>query len=425
MRIAEITDSFYPDTGGISTTSTNFCKRLKKLGEKVFVLNNSYHNEKLGCFQILSSGKYLKSIKDQDFHFFLFIFRLLYKIMINFKGLTLWDRINLSIFYCFYPRNLVSRILSIKNIIDFYKKNTFDVLFSTNSVYPLFYSFIISKWFKIPLITLAHGDDFIKRFHFNINSRIFKYVDNIIFSNKIMQNLFLKLHVVKKEKTTVVLRAVNTDIMEVKESKDELRSKFKMFQKDFIVLTVSRLSARKGINTVIKSIKLILDENPNIPIKYFIIGEGDQEKFLKEMVCKLNLERYIFFLGPLSNDLRNKYYKLSDIFILVPERLKKSIEGFGIVYIEANYFKLPVIGSLSGGIKEAIVDGKSGFLIKSNNEEALKNKILLLYKEEDLRKNIGNFGYERTNSQFNWDIISRVYQNLLRKEIISLNKLHN
>lgn len=98
---------------------------------------------------------------------------------------------------------------------------------------------------------------------------------------------------------------------------------------------------------------------------------------------------------------------------------KESIEGFGLVYLEANYFNCPVIGTASGGISEAIINEKTGLLVKQNDIDDLVEKILFLYKNEDVRKKMGVFSYERIIKEFNWEIIIndyiKVFNNLLFK----------
>ena len=83
----------------------------------------------------------------------------------------------------------------------------------------------------------------------------------------------------------------------------------------------------------------------------------------KKLVKRLNLEKDVKFLGNCDIETRNKFYKMSDIFLMPSITTKNDIEGFGIVFLEANYFKVPVIGTRTGGIVEAIIDGKTGFLI--------------------------------------------------------------
>ncbi len=427
MNIAVITDNFYPVTGGITTTLLNFLDKMTTLGHKVFIFNNSYNGKT--CFWIIH---YAETFKKYFFHqkksFYFFLIQIFFRNLFCFKGLKFKDRVKTALYNAFYPDDIVNRVKSVKNLVSYFKKYKIDVILSASSSYPLFYSFILSKWFNIPLTTLAHGEDFLKKYTLNMNTTIFQNLEKIIVSNKIMKRLFLKIHNVKDEKLEIIFRGVNIEKVIIRESKEQLRDKLNIPQKDFIILTVSRLHYRKGIKTIINALKQIIDENPKVPIKYYIIGTGPEEESLKNLVLELKLEKYIKLLGRINDNLRNKYYKLSDLFILVPE-LKRdrilpkniSIEGFGIIYLEANYFKLPVIGSLSGGIKKAIKDGKTGYLINPNDEIGLKEKIMLLFNNEKMRNDLGNFGHERVIEFFNWDNIALDYQKILNHIIKEYN----
>ena len=232
-----------------------------------------------------------------------------------------------------------------------------------------------------------------------------------------MEKLFLKIHNVKEEKLEIIFRGVNIEEFNINQTKEQLREKLNISLEKFVILTVSRIHPRKGIETVINALNSIIENDPKFPIKYFIIGEGKETEKLKNLVLNLKLESHVKFLGVLNDNLRNKYYKLSDLFILVPQIMKNSIEGFGIVYIEASYFRLPVIGSCSGGIKVAIVDGKTGFVIEPNNVLSLREKILLLYANKKLRSDMGKFGHNRVVKDFNWNNNALIYKNLLKNTI--------
>ena len=97
-------------------------------------------------------------------------------------------------------------------------------------------------------------------------------------------------------------------------------------------------------------------------------------------------------------------------------RKKGSIEGFGNVFVEAGYFKLPSIGSNTGGIPEVIVEGKSGFIINKHKE--LTEKILLLYKDKQLRLRMGEFARKNVLDNYTWE---KIYEDYLKifKNIIT------
>ncbi|MFX1256847.1 MAG: glycosyltransferase, partial [Promethearchaeota archaeon] len=82
---------------------------------------------------------------------------------------------------------------------------------------------------------------------------------------------------------------------------------------------------------------------------------------------------------------------------------------------EANYFKLPVIGSYSGGMAEAIINEKTGYLIKKNNLDDLVEKIIFLYENKEKRLEMGNFGHERVLHEFNYNKIINDFISLFKK----------
>ncbi|MFX1258417.1 MAG: glycosyltransferase family 4 protein [Promethearchaeota archaeon] len=417
MRIALITNDFIPNIGGVTNVMINISKKLTKMGENLYVFNKTYENNENLYFKVLSNTTSLKGIFYHNIKFFYFMFYLFLRIIFSFKGIKPKNRLKLAFFYCFYPKMIVRRIISIKNLVTSLKKQKIEIILSGTADIPLLYSFILSKWYNLPIVTIAHGDDFLKIYPYKIKNYIFQNIQKTIVTNKYMKNLFLKIYNLNSNKVNVIHLGVDIEDSEIHESAMELRRNFNISQDDFIILSVSRFYPRKGIDTVLKALKLIRDENFDIPIIYYIIGSGEDEPRIKKVISDLNLKDNVKLLGSVQEPLKNKYYKLSDLFILVPELRNNSIEGFGIVYIEANFFKIPVIGSRSGGVVIAIEDGKSGFLIPPMDEKSLKEKILLLYNNKQLCKDLGEYGHERVVKSFNWTKNAIIYRDVLKNAI--------
>ena len=129
------------------------------------------------------------------------------------------------------------------------------------------------------------------------------------------------------------------------------------------LLTVSRLVSWKKIDQIILSL---------IKLKSFsldIIGDGPEEKYLKDLVKENKLEDRVNFLGQLNQKEVFEKMKNSDVFIL-----NSSYEGLPHVIVEAMYAKLPVICSNVGGCPEIVINNKTGLLI--NRNEVLENTII-------------------------------------------------
>ena len=413
MNIALITNNFLPKKGGIANVMINITKNLGEKGEKIYVFNKSMQNENRLYFNVLSNDNSISGMLSHNVKFLYFRFFLIFKIFLSIKNISFKERIKLITFYCFYPKFIVRRIMSIRNLVKCFKKYKIDIILSGSANIPLFYSYILSKWFNIPMVTIAHGDDFIVQNPGKIKTHILSNIEGIVVTNRIMKKLMLKVHHVNSNKINIIHLGVDIDSSKVEGSASELRKRFGIKDDDFIILTVSRFYPRKGFDTVLRAIKLIVNNDPIIPIKYFIIGDGEERQNIAYLIKQLNLEDKVFLLGAVDDITKNQYYALSDVFVLVPEVKKNSIEGFGIVYIEANFFKLPVIGSRTGGVKIAIEDGKSGFLINPKDINDLKEKILMLYNDKKLSQEIGEYGHKRVMKDFNWKKNALLYGNIL------------
>jgi phosphatidylinositol alpha-1,6-mannosyltransferase len=164
---------------------------------------------------------------------------------------------------------------------------------------------------------------------------------------------------------------------------------------------VSRLVKRKGIDTVLKALPEVLEVVPNV--QYVVIGDGPEIANCKLLIVNCKLEHHVQFLGQLSDEERTVWYKRADVFVLVPRRIKGDVEGFGTVYLEANSFGLPVIGSRTGGVPEAVKHGESGLLVEPDDPKETAQAIIKLLTNKQLASKLGRQGKERVISEFQWE----------------------
>ncbi|GJM40459.1 MAG: glycoside hydrolase [Ardenticatenaceae bacterium] len=185
--------------------------------------------------------------------------------------------------------------------------------------------------------------------------------------------------------------------------------------KSLNLLTVCRLVPRKGIDTTLKALAIIRNTYPHL--HYFIGGMGPDLPRLQQLVSQLNLEDMVTFLGFVAEDQLPITYQKADIFVM-PTRERPSqgsIEGFGIVYLEASATGLPVIASPSGGAAEAVQDGKTGLLVPPNDPEALAKALSKLLEDEALRNEFGRNGRSWVETSMNWDRAGEQFLSVLAK----------
>ena len=275
-------------------------------------------------------------------------------------------------------------------------------------------AFIVSLIMPVKYAVILHGLDFtsaISTFRKKIiSSLILKRADKVICANSYVAGLVKELDINLSKKIIVKNPGVEVSQIKVEQSRLESIKKDYSLENSIIILSIGRLVLRKGFDKMIEALSLIKDE----PIKYFIIGVGEKEKYLKDLVTKLNLNDKVFFLGSLSQTDKHAWLEVSDIFAMPARRIGKDFEGFGIVYLEANLHSKPVIAGQSGGIEDAVVDGKTGLLVNPENANEISKLISLLSKNRELRERLGKQGKERVVSEFNWENQSRkFYESLI------------
>lgn len=171
---------------------------------------------------------------------------------------------------------------------------------------------------------------------------------------------------------------------------NRLRDEFNL-TKAPILLTIGRLVERKGHDIVLRALEIVWREAPDL--KYFIIGDGTNRTPLQVLKNTLSRHEQVRFLGALTDDETASWLSVATIFIMTPRTLPSGdVEGLGLVYLEAGYAGKPVIGSYSGGVPEAVIEGETGLLVPENEAEATAAAILKLLRDPALAARLGAAG---------------------------------
>lgn len=177
----------------------------------------------------------------------------------------------------------------------------------------------------------------------------------------------------------------------------------KVFNKDkIILLTVGRIHPRKGQLSVLRAIKELKAITP-LPVIYWMVGpvvDKNYEKVLRKFSLQHNLN--IIFYGDLEDAMVNKCYDAADIFIMTSNVCKNSVEGYGLVYLEAMAKGLPIVARATGGVEECVNKGSRSVLIGPEEDEKAIAKRLKEWI--DLYCNSGDTENEREKPKIgSWD----------------------
>jgi phosphatidylinositol alpha-1,6-mannosyltransferase len=254
---------------------------------------------------------------------------------------------------------------------------------------------------KIPTLCLVHGNELLTKDHKKLQrvTQTLERVSTIVANSQFTVNLVKNLIPNKGNIKFVYPGAI--DLNKVKSDS------FVEIKGSPVLITLARLEKRKGHEAILKAVKELTSEFPKI--QYIIAGEGPEKTHLQQLVKKYLLESNVFFAG-LVNDFQKKYlFECVDLMVMptLDEREKRSIEGFGIAYLEAAFFGIPSIASDVGGTKEAVLHNKTGIII--NNIDDIYQSIHNLLINPNQRKKLGENARKRAVEDFNWDIVIKKY----------------
>lgn len=176
------------------------------------------------------------------------------------------------------------------------------------------------------------------------------------------------------------------------------------------LVTICRLVIGKGVDLVLRALKILDDRQ--IPYSYLIGGDGPERKALESLTKSLGLRGKVDFRGLVAGEQKWRLLSMADIFVTT-SRFDPSgpwREGFGIAFVEAAAFGIPVVASNSGGIPDAVVDNETGILVPEESPQDIADALTRLYMEPESRKRMGEAARLRAREQFTPAAIAKNFQ---------------
>ena len=168
-----------------------------------------------------------------------------------------------------------------------------------------------------------------------------------------------------------------------------------------VMVSLCRLVPRKGIDTVLEALPAIFKGVPEV--QYIVAGDGPDRTRLERLAERLGVTPLVRFLGLVPDDQVAPLLHMADVFVMPAREERPDVEGFGLVFLEANACGTPVIGSTSGGIPDAVVDGETGLLVPPLAPGPLADAAIRLLNDADLRGRLGRAGRERVLREGTWE----------------------
>ncbi|MEM5830905.1 MAG: glycosyltransferase family 4 protein [Candidatus Aenigmatarchaeota archaeon] len=376
MKILIISYDFCPNIGGVAQHVFNLAKFLSIKNNEVYVftIRNSFKN------------KFFEKIENiKVFRFFTpdisKLRGLFFLIQASFFGflLSLIKRIDIIHSHTIIPDSLVGLFIISKKKIFTNHSSQFLELYETKNknFIKKIYKLIIKKYNFIITPSEELKEKSIKFFNFE-NNKVF-FIPNGVDIER--------------------FKPVSLKEKEVKKSK--IFSLWNLEERKYLIFCPRRLEPKNGVEFFVKAVNLLIEKEKNF---WGIISGNEYVKsysnFIKNLIKELKLENYIFFTGPVPNEVIVDYYQASDIVVLPSLMEAVSISG-----LEALSCGVPVIGTNVGGIPFIIRDEITGILVQPKNEIEIYKALIKLIDNEQLRMALGINARKFIEDNFSWNSI--------------------
>ena len=246
------------------------------------------------------------------------------------------------------------------------------------------------------IAVLAHGTEVWGPLAHRV-SRMLPHVDSFVTPSEFTMQKLASVHGIPPKKITVLPHGLDPDWAgscgaAVQECAGSGTGR--------VLLSVTRLTradtAGKGVELVLQALPAVLERCPDA--RYIVAGGGGDLQRVQEIVRSLGLQNSVQCLGPCSGDILRRAYATADVFVLPTQ-----VEGFGVVFLEAMFNRLPVVAVRASATPEVVEDGVTGLLVAPGDCAALASALSSLLEDATLRRSLADAGRDRVERRYTFD----------------------
>lgn len=281
---------------------------------------------------------------------------------------------------------------------------------------------------KSKFVCIVHGLDITFVYKKGILAKIYKFIN--IPSLKMIDKLFMVGNFtieeaekvgISKDHCVFIPNGLNINELVVPAEREDMESILGTTVADKkIILRIARFVPHKGVEWFIRNVL------PKLPENYFFIAvggivsanaAGNENNYEKceKAIKELGLENRAKIIGDIPEEDKLVLLNAADLYVTPNIKHPGSSEGFGITAIEGAACSRVVLASDIEGLKDAIIDGKNGFLVEHENSEAWVKKIKEVLADDNFRKEFGEQAYKYIEENYTWNGIAGRYIEEIQK----------
>lgn len=276
---------------------------------------------------------------------------------------------------------------------------------------------LIKKLFGVPVVVSVHGLDitFPLGVYQWLIPRLLRDLDRLVCNSEATRSVCVARDI-PAEKCDVIPPGVTlSSIIPRRDARRWLVQELgQELRRSWVLLTVGRLVPRKGVAWFVDFV-LPRVRRAGLEVCYLVVGSGSDERRVRAIVDRRDMEGDVHLLGQVSNDALDRLYAAADLFIMPNLPIPGDMEGFGLVALEAAAHGVPVLASDLEGIRDAVVPGRTGCLLQPGNADIWVKSVQNLLSSPSEMHAIAEQARTTVEKHFTWTRMVDAYEDLFRE----------
>lgn len=265
-----------------------------------------------------------------------------------------------------------------------------------------------------PVVIYAHGEELTtwgKGGKYKAMRFALRYADQVIANSDFTRNELLGMGV-REARIVLINPGVDVERFRPGLPCDDLKASINLQPGQKLILSVGRLSRRKGFDMVIRSLPELARRG--LDVRYAVIGIGEDDVYLRGLAGELGVADRVHLIGHVSPEDLPRWYNVCDVFVMPNREINGDTEGFGMVFLEAAACGKPALAGRAGGTGSAVVESETGFRVEGADTGEIVDRLSRMLGDSSLAVVMGQAALGRALDRFSW---TRVATQTLRTVI--------
>lgn len=270
----------------------------------------------------------------------------------------------------------------------------------------------VARMARIPVVIYAHGEEITtwrQPGKFRAMRFAYRHADRVVANSEFTREQLLNLGVAP-DRIVIINPGVDIERFRPGLPCEDLRASIGLAPGQRLILSVGRLSRRKGFDMVIKSLPALLQQG--IDARYALIGIGEDREYLQGLAREQGVADRVHLLGHVVPDDLPRWYNACDVFAMPNREINGDTEGFGMVFIEAAACGRPSLAGMAGGTGAAVVDGVTGLRVDAAQPSRVLTALVDMLSGSERLSAMGQQALVRAQTEYDWGHVARSTRHL-------------